>query len=112
MWDRVKDKITKENSIIYCDSPYKGTRCYRGAVRFDFNRYQKFLDRLNEEGWVVFFSEYTNYDNKYKEIYSEKKRMNANADKTAKYQVEKLFINSDERAYIKREYPLLDFLEA
>lgn len=111
-WDRVKDKITKENSIIYCDSPYKGTRCYRGAVRFDFNRYQKFLDRLNEEGWVVFFSEYTNYDNKYKEIYSEKKRMNANADKTAKYQVEKLFINSDERAYIKREYPLLDFLEA
>lgn len=111
-WEKVKGKITKENSIIYCDSPYKGTRCYRGAVRFDFKRYQGFLDRLNEEGWVVFFSEYTNYDNKYKEIYSEKKRMNANADKTAKYQVEKLFINSDERAYIKREYPLLDFLEA
>lgn len=110
-FDKIKDKINKDNTIIYCDSPYKNTRCYRGAVRFDFNRYQRFLDRLNEEGWLVFFSEYTNYGDKYKEIYRGAKRMNANADKTAKYQIEKLFINSSERELLRQEYPLLYFLE-
>lgn len=110
-FEKIKDKITKDNSIIYCDSPYKSTRAYRGAVRFDFNRYQRFLDRLNEEGWVVFFSEYTNYDDKYKEIYRQEKRINANADKSKGNAIERLFINSaNDRLLLKQEFPLLYFL--
>lgn len=102
---QVRDKINKENSIIYCDSPYINTHQYKNVI-FDFNRYKRFLDRLNSEGWLVFFSEYTNYDNYYT-IWQQEKRINASHKKKLGNIVEKLFINTTYEEYCKKEYPLL-----
>lgn len=102
---QIRDKINKENSIIYCDSPYINTRQYKN-VKFDFNRYKRFLDGLKSEGWLVFFSEYTNYDNYY-EVWQQEKRINASPNKALGNIVEKLFINYTFEEYCKKEYPLL-----
>lgn len=50
------DLIVPDNSIIYHDSPYKGTEGYR--VKFDHDKYYEYLFERKSQGHTIFISEY------------------------------------------------------
>jgi len=78
----------KENSIIYCDIPYKGTADYGG-----FN-HSKFFDWAAEQSSPLFISEYNIDDKRFKQIDSFEKRsmISANKDLTL-IKKEKVYVN-------------------
>ena len=107
-FELIKNKIDKKKTIIYCDSPYLNTEGY--AIAFNHKEYKEWLDKMHKEGWRIYFSEYTNYDN-YKELLNIEKRKQLCADKTLGNVNEKLFINCSESEYNNKEYPILELLK-
>lgn len=108
-FELIKNKIDKKKTIIYCDSPYLNTEGY--AIAFNHKEYKEWLDKMHKEGWRIYFSEYTNYDN-YKELLNIEKRKQLCTDKTLGNVNEKLFINCSESEYNNSESPLLNLLFA
>lgn len=54
------DKVPiPENSIVYCDPPYKGTVKYSGVDSFDYDKFWEWCLALVNSGHTVFVSEYT-----------------------------------------------------
>lgn len=115
----IKNKLKPNKTIIYIDPPYKNTdiTAYKNSNSFDYDRLINFIRDLKAEGYKVFISEYTNYDN-YKELLSiqVKNKMamgNVNAPNYQKYKSEKLFINYSASEYNKikenEAMPLLAF---
>lgn len=47
-----------ENSIIYCDIPYKGTKQYATSKNFDYSRFYRWCREKKEQGHQLFISEY------------------------------------------------------
>jgi site-specific DNA-adenine methylase len=79
----------KSNSVIYCDPPYIGTTKYDN----EFN-YKEFYEWANAQTVPVFISEYTLDDDRFKVVFSIKKRslMSASEDKRL-IKEEKVFAN-------------------
>jgi len=55
-----------ENSIIYCDAPYKDTGKYKDAI--DYEKYYNWLRAMKKAGHTIFVSEY-NMPSDFKIIY-------------------------------------------
>lgn len=47
-----------DNSIVYCDPPYKGTKQYDISKNFDYDRFYDFCRSINKKGIPIFISEY------------------------------------------------------
>ena len=47
-----------ENSIIYCDIPYKNTKQYSTSKNFDHNKFWQWCRNMTLQGHQVFISEY------------------------------------------------------
>ena len=47
-----------ENSIIYCDIPYKNTKQYSTSKNFDHNKFWQWCRNMTKQGHKVFISEY------------------------------------------------------
>lgn len=47
-----------ENSLIYCDPPYKGTKQYATSKNFDYQMFYEWLYAMKEDGHTIFVSEY------------------------------------------------------
>lgn len=47
-----------DNSIIYCDIPYKGTKQYATSKNFDYEKFYHWCLEQKEKGHTVFLSEY------------------------------------------------------
>ena len=47
-----------ENSIIYCDIPYKNTKQYSTSKNFDYNKFWQWCRNMTLQGHQVFISEY------------------------------------------------------
>ena len=47
-----------ENSIIYCDIPYKDTKQYSTSKNFDHNKFWQWCRNMTAQGHQVFISEY------------------------------------------------------
>jgi DNA adenine methylase len=82
------------NSIIYCDPPYKGVRKYVGNVKFDSDVFWEVCRDWTKNGHNVFISEYES-PNDFKCIWN--KEISASANNSIKNgqglkAVEKLFI--------------------
>jgi DNA adenine methylase len=79
----------KENSIIYCDPPYKNTADYQNS----FNT-EKFLNWADFQKEPVFISEYNISDKRFKLIKTIKKRslFSSNKEK-CKTMSENIYIN-------------------
>lgn len=79
----------KENSIIYCDIPYKSTAEYNKDIKFN---YIKFFDWADAQSNPVFISEYNISDSRFKKVFDINKisQMSASSRETKK---EKLYIN-------------------
>lgn len=81
----------KENSIVYCDIPYKGTSEYDSNS--GFNR-REFLDWAADLKEAVFISEYQIQDSRFKLISNVIKRSLLTPDKaSALHKSEKVFVN-------------------
>ena len=79
----------KENSIVYCDPPYKMTADYGGE--FDHDR---FLDWCDKQTSPVFISEYNIEDDRFKIIKTIKKAKNLNnSTENITYALEKVYVN-------------------
>jgi site-specific DNA-adenine methylase len=79
----------KQNSIIYCDPPYKGTADYES----NFNT-EKFLNWAHEQSEPVFISEYQIDDNRFKCIANFEKRslLSSSKEKTL-IKTERVYVN-------------------
>lgn len=115
----IKNKLKPNKTIIYLDPPYKNTdtTAYKNSDSFDYDRLINFIRDLKAEGYKVFISEYTNYDN-YKELLSiqvqnKMAKSKVNAPNYQTYKSEKLFINYSASEYNKikenEAMPLLAF---
>ena len=53
-----RDLHIPNNSLIYCDPPYRGVRKYVGNVKFDSDIFWEWCREKNSDGHIVFISEY------------------------------------------------------
>ena len=80
----------KENSVIYCDIPYRGTKEYDGNSKFS---HEEFYDWASAQMSPVFISEYSLPDKRFKCIANFQKRSMLRADKSVGKKTEKVFVN-------------------
>lgn len=80
----------KENSVIYCDIPYRGTAEYDGNNKFS---HKEFYEWANNQQNPVFISEYTLPDSRFKCIANFQKRSLLSSDKSVGNKTEKVFVN-------------------
>ena len=52
------DVLLPENSLIYCDIPYKGTKQYSTSKDFNYNNFYDWVRTTSQNGHEVFISEY------------------------------------------------------
>ena len=91
-YDLDYEELTKhipENSILYCDPPYKGTTQYSISKDFDYERFYNWCRKMSKKGHFVFVSEYEMPED-FKCIWS-KQITNAMHQTNTKKPVEKLF---------------------
>jgi DNA adenine methylase len=78
-----------ENSIVYCDPPYQGTKEYDTKNKFNHSLFWDWVRKLSKSGNKVFVSEYSAPDD-FDCIWQKDVNVSIRPDKTLK-QVEKLF---------------------
>ena len=83
------DMVIPDNSIIYCDIPYKNTKQYNLSMNFDYDRFYKWCHEMKEKGHEVFISEYE-MPSEFKCIWQKEVTVALN-QKITKKPVEKLF---------------------
>lgn len=77
-----------ENSIVYCDIPYRDTKQYETSKDFDYERFYNWC-RENQDKYKIFVSEYFTPDD-FKCIWQKEVTNAMNTTKTYK-PIEKLF---------------------
>ena len=85
-----KDLNIPDNSIIYCDPPYKGTEKY-WKQKFNYEEFYEWCIKKHNEGHKVFISEYEMPENRFKSIWEKEITPTINNQQPIK-KVEKLFI--------------------
>ena len=98
-----------ENSLIYCDPPYRNTKEYQFSRGFDFDAFYSWCQRMSDEGHTVIISEYAMPDT-FECIWS-KKLTNAMNPTITKNAVERLFIPKTSVDSFKNKEDELDFGE-
>ena len=86
-----KDLNIPDNSIIYCDPPYKGTTKYY-KQKFNYEEFYEWCIKKHNEGHKVFISEYEMPENRFKSIWEKEIKINMNNFQQPIKKVEKLFI--------------------
>ena len=81
--------IIPNNSIIYCDIPYEGTKQYTTSKNFNYLEFWQWCRDMTKKGHEVFISEY-NAPNDFECVWSKKVTNSMNTNKTYK-PVERLF---------------------
>ena len=81
--------IIPDNSLIYCDIPYKNTKQYSTSKNFDYNRFYQWCRDMKNKGHKIFISEYSMPDD-FKCIWS-KQITNAMHQTNTKRPTEKLY---------------------
>lgn len=79
-----------DNSLIYCDPPYKGTKEYVTSRNFDYEKFYDWCRMMYKKGHTVFVSEY-NMPSDFYCVWS-KEITNSMHQKNTYKPVEKLFI--------------------
>ena len=52
------DIVIPDNSLIYCDIPYKNTKQYSTSKNFDYESFYQWCRDMKEKGHTIFVSEY------------------------------------------------------
>jgi len=82
--------IIPDNSILYCDIPYEGTKQYATSKDFNHLEFWKWCRTMTNKGHKLFISEY-DAPSDFKCVWSKTVTNSMNTDKTYK-PVEKLFV--------------------
>lgn len=80
----------KENSIVYCDIPYKGTAEYDKNKNFNHDDFFDWADSLKAP---VFISEFNIADNRFKRVFNVEKQSLMVGGKTKQRPLEKIYVN-------------------
>jgi len=83
-----RDVEIQDNSVVYCDIPYRGTRGYLNK----FN-HKEFYDWAASRKFPVYISEYSLPDDRFKQVYEVDKIALLDAQDKTKTKQEKLFWN-------------------
>jgi len=81
------------NSLIYCDPPYKNTKQYSTSKGFDYDLFYDWCRKQKENGNIVFVSEYEMPED-FKEVWAQEVKSSLSANGVTggnKVSVEKLF---------------------
>ena len=78
-----------DNSVIYCDPPYCGTKSY-DKNKFDYDKFWDWCRMLSKDGHVVFISEY-NAPADFECVWSKVVNSSLTSNTGAKKGIEKLF---------------------
>lgn len=89
-----QDFIFKENSLIYCDIPYKNTKQYSISKNFNHENFFNWCRKMSKIGHIVFISEYQAPED-FKCIWEKEITNSMNQTKTYK-PIEKLFITPNQ----------------
>ena len=81
--------LIPNNSIVYCDSPYKGTTGYKD--KFNHDSYFDWCREMTKKGHQVFISEY-NAPSDFKCIWQQELNVSVSRNGKQKTAIEKLFI--------------------
>lgn len=84
-----------QQSIIYCDPPYKGTAKYKAVDDFDHAEFWQWCREKCDEGHQVFISEYTAPDD-FVCIWSKELNVPVAKDGKHKKSTEKLFVHKSQ----------------
>jgi DNA adenine methylase len=82
--------IIPNNSIIYCDSPYRDTKKYSNSGKFNHEEFYEWCRNKKIEGHTIFISEY-NMPNDFKCVWEKEVKMKLDAKSNSEIRVEKLF---------------------
>ncbi len=82
------------NSIIYCDIPYRGTKKYLASKSFDYSRFWAWCREKSSEGHSVFVSEYS-APMDFRCVWEMEVTNSMNTTKTIKT-IEKLFVHESQ----------------
>lgn len=82
----------QDNSIVYCDIPYKGTKQYGNSTNFDYNTFYEWcLKTAKEKNIQLYVSEYNMPEDMFTCVWQKEVTNAMNPTKTKK-PIEKLFI--------------------
>ena len=98
-----------ENSIIYCDPPYRNTKEYQFSRGFDFDSFYNWCHEMSDKGHTVIVSEYAMPDS-FECIWS-KKLTNAMNPTITKNAVERLFVPKSSVEKMNDVEPEIEFDE-
>jgi len=99
------NEITIPNdSIIYCDIPYKGTKQYSTSKNFDYDEFWEWCRDMSKKGHKVFISEYSAPDD-FKCVWEMEVTNSMSTANTYK-PMERLFIHTSQKEKIHKFFEL------
>lgn len=94
-----------DNSVIYCDIPYKGTEAYCRHKKTEFD-YEKFYDWAYSQTHPIFISEYFMPEDRFKCIAEIKRTDTFSASNNSKKVAEKIFVPIHQQTKMPKQLTL------
>ena len=94
-----------DNSVIYCDIPYKGTGTYQCHKKTEFD-YERFYDWAYSQTQPIFISEYFMPEDRFKCIAEIKRTDTFSASNNSKKVAEKIFVPIHQQTKIPQQLKL------
>ena len=94
-----------DNSVIYCDIPYKNTRTYQSHRKTDFD-YERFYDWAYRQTQPTFISEYWMPEDRFRCIAEIKRTDTFSATNNSKKVAERIFIPKHQQTEIPKQLEL------
>ena len=79
-----------QNSVVYCDIPYKDTTKYNAVDNFDYNKFYNWCKRVKNGGVSIYISEYSMPED-FTLIWQKEVKTTLDAKSNSDIRVEKLF---------------------
>lgn len=89
--DDYRNVVIPDNSIIYCDIPYRNTGTYNKAEEFDYDAFYNWCIDKKKQGYQVFISEYSMPEDKFDCVFEMSKLSSLAATKSSRV-TEKIYV--------------------
>ena len=94
-----------DNSVIYCDIPYKGTETYQSHKKTEFD-YERFYDWAYKQTQPIFISEYFMPEDRFVCIAEIKRKETFSASNNSKKVTERIFIPKHQQTNLTKQLNL------
>lgn len=94
-----------DNSVIYCDVPYKGTETYQRHKKTEFD-YDRFYDWAYKQTQPIFISEYWMPEDRFRCIAEIKRTDTFSANNNSTKVAEKIFVPIHQQTKIPKQLKL------